>query len=87
MTPQQPFSTILALSIVKLVREHVLEINTIRTEAKTLTDEELGARVQEIDAKMADAVLDVCRTTLASLETVVDRVLQIEEQMRLLRSA
>lgn len=87
MTPQQPFSTILALSIMNLIHDHDLELNALRSSVGTLSNEDLAGRLQQIDAKIADAVLDTCRTNLASLEIVVDRILQIEEQMRLLRNA
>lgn len=85
VTPQQPFSTILALSIMQLIHDHDLELNALRASAASLTTEELSDQLQAIDAKIADEVLDTCRKTITTLEDVVDRVLQIEEQMRLLR--
>lgn len=82
-----PFSTILSLSIMKLIHDRDLEMNTLRSDAGSLTTEELTTRFEQIDATTADAVLDTCQTTLAKLESVVDSVLQINEQMRLLRNA
>ncbi len=71
---RQPFSTILALTIMRLVAERDLELQG--------ADPDRTA----IDAKTADAVLAACQRTVAPLESVVDRILEIEEQMRLARS-
>lgn len=87
VTPQQPFSTLLALAIMKLIHDHDLELNALRANYAALTAEQLATQLQAIDAKIADQVLDTCRASLATLEEVVDHVLKIEEQMRLLRNA
>lgn len=70
-----------------LVHDHDLELNALRGRASTMSPEDLAVELEAIDARIADAVLDVCRTNLAKLEQVVDSVLQIEQQMRIIRTA
>lgn len=87
VTPQQPFSTILAMKIIQIIREHDLEISDLTIRARDIPSGEMATQLQQIDSRLADAVFDAVRTNLATLESVVDRVLQIEDQMRLLRNA
>lgn len=89
MTPQHPFSTILAATILQMIRARDLELvglqNSFRADTISLPD--LTRALKASEAKIADDVLEVCTRNLATLEATVDTVLQLQAQMQILREA
>lgn len=86
---EKPFSTILALSIMALVRERDQRLLDLRDRFRRngLSETDLATKLAESEAILSDAVLDTCQKTMATLESTVDSVLQIQEQLRMIRSA
>lgn len=87
--PPHPFSTIISLSILDLIRARDLELQTLRNDyqSKKITKEELTKALELSEAQIADDVLAVCVRTIRSLEETVEKVLQLQEQMRIIREA
>lgn len=87
--PQNPFSTILSVKIVELVHARDIELNKLRTDyqAGSITKEQITAELEASESRLADEVLETCVKTLANLESAVNQVLQLQEQMQVLRNA
>lgn len=87
--PQHPFSTILSVKIVELVHARDIELNKLRSgyQSGTITQDDFKAALLTSESKLADDVLEACVKTLANLESSVNQVLQLNEQLRFLRSA
>ena len=87
--PQNPFSTILSVKILQMIRERDLANAKLlkRHHALRITTEELTAQLEASEAKIADEILEVCTRTIATLEATVNTVLQLQAQMKVLRDA
>lgn len=88
-TPQHPFSTVLSLKIIDLVHVRDLEMQKLRNDYRdtSLTKEAFIKGLEAVEAKLADEVLATCERTIKSLEDTVNKVLLLQEQMRILRDA
>ena len=88
-TPQNPFSTVLSLKILDLIRQRDLDLQKLRNDYQggRLTKDGIVQGLEDSEAKIADEVLEVVTRTLANLEGTVNKVLQLQEQMRVLREA
>ena len=90
MTPpvEHPFSTALATKILNIIRDRDLELLNLRNQyqSNTLTREAFATALEASDTKTYDDVLEACQKTMATLETTVDRVLQLDAQLREIRA-
>lgn len=89
MTPQQPFSTIISVKVLQLIRARDLEMARYQEQFRkcNITREELVMALEASDATIADDILEVCTRTISTLEATVDKVLQLQAQMQVLREA
>lgn len=87
--PQHPFSTILSVKIVEIVHARDLDLNKLRSDYQSgaISQDEFKAALLTSESRLADDVLEACVKTLANLESSVNQVLQLNEQLRFLRSA
>lgn len=87
--PQHPFSIVLSLKLIDLVHARDMEMQQLRNDYRDakLTKEAFVKALESVEAKLADDVLATCERTLKTLEDTVNKVLQLQEQMRILRDA
>lgn len=87
--PQHPISTALALNIIDIVHARDLETQKLRNDYRDarLTKDDFIKALESIEAKLADDVLGICVRTNRRLEETVDKIMLIQEQMRILRDA
>lgn len=88
-TPQNPFSTVLALRIMDLIHARDIELGKLREDYRlgTVTKDQIETVLTASEAKIADDILEACSNTMRNLEGTVNQVLQLQEQMKILRNA
>lgn len=91
MTPAaaNPFSTTLSLKIMEIIRRRDFHILGIRNSYQkgSITKESFTTSLEEYEGVIADEILDVVTRNFRSLEDTVNKVLALQEQMRVLRDA
>jgi len=87
--PQNPFSTVLSLRIMDLIHARDLELSKLREDYRSgiITKEQIESALTASEAKIADDILEAVSNTFKNLEGTVNSVLQLQEQMKILRSA
>ncbi len=88
-TPQNPFSTVISLKIMDLIHSRDIELGKLREDYRsgTISKDQIEAALTGSEAKIADDILEAVSSTMRNLENTVNQVLQLQEQMKILRNA
>jgi predicted nucleic acid-binding Zn ribbon protein len=79
---QNPFSTALAAGFIKRTDRRDIDLADAYTK---LTGTEQTTKIAEIVHAWEDDVLDMCRKTMANLESTVNSVLLLQAQLKTMR--
>jgi hypothetical protein len=84
---ENPFSSALALGILKLIQKRDLQLLELRAayQQHKITEEQLRAAMEESEARITDDVFSACQKTMANLEVTVNSVLKIQAQLQEVR--
>jgi len=72
-----------------LIHSRDLELGKLREDYRSgaITKEQIETALTNSEAKIADDILDACSNTMRNLENAVNQVLQLQEQVKVLRNA
>jgi hypothetical protein len=83
--PDSPFATALALKLLKIIQERDLQLLELRGKYDSNAKEQFSADLEALDGTTYDSILEACTGVLATADGVVKKVLEVEQQMRIVR--